>query len=350
MSQVEQAQAIRLRHYQGQRLQANDLQAEFDNLTWLRGLHMVGLHDTWGIALGFEVVLASIGERFVTLVNPGLAYDRLGREIVLTHVRTLACPLPPAAAPAQETEYHLVMSYDADLGPRCAGQEVVPCTGQAGKPGREQPVFAWRRPDQVHLGLEVPLAALHLTPGSYPSLGPEVRCYTQPQARPHIVAGHTEPEQVWHEWQEELTKDTPSLLGYETRVDTSAAGFVATPYYLANLVTSKIGNEMNAAMAAVWLSQLSHTTFTFSILEADSTGFLFRIFPHTVKVTAHAPHEDQPPPPDPDIRPFSVLLSRFQVTWLGFECVRGCQPSVAWRVDPDFLHYLSTGLHKSIPL
>lgn len=314
MSQVEQAQAIRLRHYQGQRLQANDLQAEFDNLTWLRGLHIVGLHDTWGIALGFEVVLASNGARPVTLVNPGLAYDCLGREIVLTQVRTLPCPLPPAAASAQESEHHLVMSYDAELGSRSTGQEVAPCTDQAGQPGQEQPVFAWRRPDQVRLGLEVPLAALHLMLGSTPLFDLQVRRYAQPLARPHIAIGVTPREQLWEYW-----KESNQNIGYQIEVNTSAAGFVGTPFYLAELrLNSTDWPPVDKISANTPLPFL----FT-SLVGPDRNGFTFRLLP----VTSDPSQLDL----DFDLES-STPFCPGQVFWLGLERVGG-QPLTIFLKD-----------------
>ena len=46
--------AIRINHVQGERLRAADLQDELGVESWMRQLHMIGLHDTWGIALGLE--------------------------------------------------------------------------------------------------------------------------------------------------------------------------------------------------------------------------------------------------------------------------------------------------------
>src|SRR5690348_14286372 len=126
------ARAFRLRHHQGQHLQVADLQDEYDNLTWLRGLHVLGLHDTWGIALGFSVQLGPKKSNTV-LVGPGLAYDCRGREIVLIQTHAVAGPQGGSAIP-DGTVITLVMRYDADLGQREAGWEWAPCNDGVGRP------------------------------------------------------------------------------------------------------------------------------------------------------------------------------------------------------------------------
>jgi hypothetical protein len=298
------AQAVRLRHYQGQRLQAADLQEEYDQLTRLRRLHVRGLHDTWGIALGFEVDLASNGGVFV---GPGLAYDRLGREIVLTQARSLPGPgIQPG-----EINYTLVMSYDADLGRRSAGQEVIPCVDTQGRPGLEQPVFTWRPAGEVRLGLEVPLAAVQVTPNGTSSLSLEVRRYTQPLARPHLAGGVTPPEQVWEIWREESNE---TFIGIQTRVDTGGAGFVGTPYYLASLRAIPIQAAPGPAVLFTSVDQPDATGFTFRVIIGQSVPGIASTFSTAAVSTA--------------------TLFPWRVSWFGLERVGGCPPPVIWRLFP----------------
>jgi hypothetical protein len=213
---VTAAQALRLRHYQGQRLAAADLQDEYDNQTWLRDLHIVGLHNTWGIALGFEVNLVNRG----ILVAPGFAYDCFGREIILSQARRIAFPTELPNAP---DGYHLVMSYNIDLGQRQAALDDPLC-----RPQGDHPDFAWKRPDQTRLGQDVPLLRVVLLDGK-PTIDLDIRRYTQPLARPHVGNGVTPPTQIWQAW------GFRELVFLQTTIDTSAAGFVGRPFYIATL-------------------------------------------------------------------------------------------------------------------
>ena len=301
------ARAVRLRHYQGQRLQAGDLQDEYDNLTWLRGLHVVGLHDTWGIALGFAVQLGPAAGNSV-LVGPGLAYDYRGREIVLTQTRAIAGPQVGTQVPAGAV-YVLVMAYDADLGQRQAGQEWMPCAD--GAAGREQPAFAWRRATAVRLGLEIPLLAVQIADGAIvaASLDQSVRRHAQPLARPHIASGITPREQRWAIWRDNQTE---AVLGLQTWVDTREAGFVGTPYYIA-------GVYLPPLVIAALTGRIAFYLFT-SLAGASASGFWFRL------LLARQP--------DDNLRALSRAAApsppTLQITWLGVEPVDGCPPPVNW--------------------
>jgi hypothetical protein len=313
------ARAVRLRHYQGQRLQAADLQDEYDNLSQLRGLHVVGLHDTWGIALGYAVQLGPTNSNTV-LVGPGLAYDCRGREIVLTQNRIIAGPHVGTQVP-QGAVYVLVMAYDADLGARQAGQEWILCGD--GAAGREQPAFAWRRANAVRLGLEVPLLAVQIADGAIVagSLDQSVRRHAQPLARPHIGAGITPREQRWTPWRDAQTE---ALLGVQTWVDTREAGFVGTPYYIAGLYLPPTIIEGIAGRLAFYL-------FT-SLADPSASGFWFRVMialANDARFSGFSLNNQR-------LGLFSLAAAAtpqpptIQVSWLGVEPVDGCAPPVNW--------------------
>jgi hypothetical protein len=312
--------AFRLRHYQGQRLQAADLQDEYDNLTWLRGLHVIGLHDTWGIALGFSVQMGPANSNTV-LIAPGLAYDAHAHEIVLTGTYAVGGPQGGAPIP-DNTPITLVMRYDADLGQREAGREWVPCTDSGLPPGRERPLFAWRQAGDVRLGLDVPLLAVRLLNGKIDagSLDQSVRHYAQAATRPHIAAGLTPKEQVWELWQQG-TGENIHTLGVQTWVDTRDGGFVGTPYDEATLVLAA-SNDLSLAL-------LSRFFIIPSVAEESAAGFRFRLLlaqgsdlrvaflaqGSTLGVFASSR------------RPAPLV---FQVSWLGVEPVDGCAPPPRW--------------------
>ncbi len=315
---------FRLRHYQGQRLQAADLQDEYDNLTALRGLHVVGLHDTWGIALGFSVQMGPPGSNTV-LIAPGLAYDARGHEIVLTASHAVGGPQGGCPLPAN-TPITLVMRYDADLGRREAGQEWAPCTDGGDGPGRERPAFAWQRADAVRLGLDVPLLMVRLQNGLIDegSLDLSGRTYAPAQTRPHIAAGVTPQEQAWELWQVEGSDQEPHTLGLQTWVDTRDGGFVGTPYYEATLVIPSVQPLLLAALDRFFP--------ILSVAEEQAGGFRFRLLlaaqasgpvgiagGSSVSLLSTLSRSARQP-----------LQPVLQVSWMGVEPVDGCAPPPRW--------------------
>lgn len=311
ISERRSALAVRLRHYHGQRLTGVDLQDEYNHLSGMRGLHVVALHDTWGIALGFQVRLAPPGQ---IVVGPGLAYDCFGRELVLAHSRVL--PGPHLLVPGQTlgNEYALVMSYDPGLGQRQARQELIPCEETSGPLAGEQPAFAWRQPGTVRVGVEVPVVGVRLTNGGIDdALNLGIRQYTQPAARPHIVAGITPREQRWELWREE---QGDRIVGLQIRVDTRDAGFVGTPYYLASLRGLELGST--AAQTPVMVFS--------SLAESSPSGFTFRI----IVALGQTPLGFESSGAMERISVSRQQTPSWQVSWLGIEPVMGCAPHVDW--------------------
>lgn len=319
---------FRLRHYQGQRLQAADLQDEYDNLTALRALHVIGLHDTWGIALGFTVQMGSKGSNTVGIA-PGLAYDARGHEIVLTSTRPVGGPQGGRPIP-DNTPITLVMRYDEDLGQREAGREWAPCTDNGNPPGRERPLFAWKQADAVQLGLDVPLLSVRLQNGLIDegSLDLSVRHYAQAQTRPHIAAGITPKEQDWEPWQPQRGQ----LLGLQTWVDTREAGFVGRPYYEATLV---LGGSQASSLAV-----LRRFFLIPSIANESAGGFRFRLLlaQGGQRLALAATQPAQP---------------TLQVSWLGVEPVDGCAPPPRWEwfrhlIAQRFVGTIATPSHLTL--
>ncbi len=81
--------ASRIRHYLGERLTAGDMTEDSAYESWLRALHVRAVHDTWGVALGFELGWSFSPE---VPIGPGLAYDACAGEILLSEVTTLSLP------------------------------------------------------------------------------------------------------------------------------------------------------------------------------------------------------------------------------------------------------------------
>jgi hypothetical protein len=146
-----------------------------------------------------------------------------------------------------------------------------------------------------------------------------VRLYAQPLTRPHIAYGLTPREQRWRIWRK---GGGEREIGFGLRVDTTAAGFVGMPFYVASLQMS--GNalfvtKLNAAAVQMYVFG--------SLANATRTGFTYRV------VIAGLPPQPvssgaAPPPSVQDVfRRFVTGQLPFQVAWTGIEPIEGFAPS-----------------------
>src|SRR5437879_8729158 len=87
---VEARDLERLRYWHGQMLRSRDFRDQLAIDAQLRWWHNQAIHHAFGVAIGFEV--RENKQQHSVLVEPGLAYDCFGREIVLSHNRLLAVP------------------------------------------------------------------------------------------------------------------------------------------------------------------------------------------------------------------------------------------------------------------
>ena len=171
------------------------------------GLHVRALHDTWGVATGLKA--SWIAANRVVVVDGGSAFDCRGGVVSLPSPVDL--PVPDVPFGLGFATFDLVLGSD---GVRWEATGKGPGSPDLG-PG-------------VRVGLDVPLARFtRFSPGLV--LGPDysVRKTARAQARPYIGFGVTAPG--------ELSWSTGSSM-LRASVDTSAAGFSATPYYVAQLV------------------------------------------------------------------------------------------------------------------
>jgi hypothetical protein len=261
----------RVRFARDDLLRASDLAADVEAEAARRGRHVRGAHRTWGIALGFDVMADAGG----LLVGPGFAYDPCGREIVSGRTRRVRAP----------------------EGTMTSAVLVVRAAGPA-RPGRVAATFGWRRPGQA-TGEAVPLARCTLTDGTLGDPDPSVRVAARTLAGARVAAG---------------TQDVTFEPAYLTtiQVDTSVAGFTATPIYLVTL----------AEPAAAGFATLggSHFLGPFAAIRDESaTGFVLDL--RLAEVTRGGS--------DPSLRN-DLSLS---VEWIGAEA-----PSVARPRSPRSEH------------
>jgi hypothetical protein len=263
----------------GQLLRAQDLQGDVHREIDLHRLHNIHLHHTWGIAYGLEVAIGEDRRRIT--VSPGLAYDRHGQELLVAVTVLLE---PPPNGPSVLVILHKT-SYDTRV------QGVFDCTPTASGslPGR--PLFAWRQPERVQRGLEVPLICKQ--PGG--DLSAAVRHYATSFRRPFIAAGCTPPGTPWQCREVNSEEETPVTLGWSLRVDTSQAVFSIVPNYFASFAGDIFSSHL--AMAEQLLGPFT------SIQDPENDAFTFEVLfavpqrlPPVIKTPlVHHLFEDDPP-------------------------------------------------------
>jgi len=214
MTEVE-----RLHYVNGRRLDAGDLRLEQHYHIAMRRLLNRGLF-TPGVVNGFNVAEASEKE---VHVEPGLALDPHGREVVLPELRTL--PVPVQRATSNAEGYFLVIRYaeerlagaDPDCGPPISEAARI----------REEPVLEWTEQPPSHLACRkgigdaldcgIVLALVRLTDQCQISLiDISVREFAFP-ANASRVTG------VALEGEKDIDKDNPKVLHFQIRGGTPSA-------------------------------------------------------------------------------------------------------------------------------
>ncbi len=309
----------------GQLLTALDMENDRQRDNRLGHLHTHYLHDTWGIALGFEVtqVMQVAGRSepvnsggTAVSVGPGYAVDSSGRSILL--------PNPPVSPSIPRVDGRaslvLTVSYQNDSAFRNRAELENLCLSSDFDPRHERPIFAWKRPAAVRFGPEIPLVQILIEDGVIQSeLDFRVRRYTQPFVRPHMAWGTTEKRRTgWSAWtgEDDQPLDLGVSQGLQVQVDTSDAGFTKNPFYFAILdrereettVNSTSTDEPCKMESTLFLDGLRFIT------DANRESFTYRIF---------QPESEQfealPEPGEAESCGWSLF-------WLGIEPVTGCEP------------------------
>lgn len=226
--------------FDGQRLDADDLNAIYDYHRELRWLHNRALHG-WGVATGM-VVSGTKGGSTVS-VTPGYALDCNGHDIVLAEAITLIVPSVAGAPAGGPQTYYLTASWvdDESLSPSESREGVCDGGGAVRRPERARVRF--QNPANVSVpanifrrGIDIVLASIRVEDcllAAAPSIAE--RRDARPASRPTIAAGNTVAgATVWS-----FYPNQPNALGVQTLVDTSAAGFTRTPAYSAQVVGNR---------------------------------------------------------------------------------------------------------------
>lgn len=276
---------------EGQRLIARDLQDDRERRAVLRRLHVRHVHDTWGIATGFEIGAAAPS---TVAVGPGHAIDDAGRDLVLS--TSLALSVPDVDGPSL---FVLVATYLPDCGFTSASNGAV-CLDAPLNPRRERPAFAWRDPLDLRPGPEIPLCHVVVEKGVIKgAVQTRVRRYARRLVRPYIATGVSDvDDDGWKPWWR-----TNILIGFEREVNTADAGFTSLPVYLADVVVTAPdpkhpADEVSSMIAA------GHG----HILRATASSFVYRLIV-----------------PEPFVL---TMRNTWAVAWTGIEPLSGCPPAL----------------------
>jgi hypothetical protein len=223
--------------FDGQRLDAGDLNAIYDYHRELRWLHNRSLHG-WGVATGM-VVSGRKGGSTVS-VTPGYALDCNGHDIVLAETETLIVPSVAGAPAGGPQSYYLTASWvdDGELSPGETRAGVCGGEGAVRRPERarirfQDPANVTPSPNVFRRGLDIVLATVRVEDcvlAAAPSVAE--RRDAKPASRPTVAAGTTAAGAT--SWS--FYPSAAQALGVRTVVDTSSAGFGRTPAYSAQVV------------------------------------------------------------------------------------------------------------------
>jgi len=250
----------RVEFFDGQQLTAEDLTALKDTNTQLRWLHTRSLHS-WGIGIGFDVQ-GNRGDSSVT-VGLGYAVDCLGREVILSSERTKTVPAVPGQADGADATFYLIAAYLADADQAVAEKRPGVCVPGGTVRLTEEPLLAWRLPNELRQGLDVILArASVLRCQLSQPLSVAERRYARPSQQPYIGAGQTVAGGT--DWQVWLDPGGQPL-GFFTVVDTSSALFQTTPAYVAHIVGERILVQQNPIVLVSFAGVVGSTPDRFTL-------------------------------------------------------------------------------------
>jgi len=262
----------RVVYFDGQRLEADDLNGAADQMRQLRWLHNRSLHG-WGLALGFEAI-GNTGDRQVT-VQPGYAVDCLGRELVLTEAMTLPVPARSGNAKGQPVQFSLVAAYPDDSQLAVIQNRSADCGGTAGAVRlRERSSIYWRD-TAIVVGQEILLATASVQNCQLAQpLAVDQTRRARAITTPYIAAGQTSKGSTgWQPWHVTPAQGQTALIGVQAVVDTSLGKFAATPIYQAQLrgnrfFNSKLGDTEPPFLldGTLVVSDAASTSFTANVL------------------------------------------------------------------------------------
>ncbi len=234
MAHREKRDLERVRYWQGQLLRSqdfNDLHAVEAQRRWWhnRALHNAyGIHRDPDVASAFAATLS--GDATFVTVTAGLAYDSFGRELILETDQnvTLLCDVP------ENEDFVLLARYRCGVPQSQADDFAAVLCANRGPVRPEFVELVWKRLASFAFTDGVPLIAVRIAGRKATRVDlPFPLPITSPLARPHIASGSTAPgNTAWDLWTYTVAGQQ-QVLGVQTTIDTSAAGFTDVPCYFA---------------------------------------------------------------------------------------------------------------------
>jgi hypothetical protein len=278
---IEIPDLSRVVFFDGERLEASDLNAASTLQRELRWLHNRSLHS-WGIALGFAVS-GDKGAQQVT-VSPGYGVDSLGREVILTEPITKVVPSRSDNGQGRPVIYYLVAAYPNDTDLVVLEERAGECGTGGAVRLRERASVYWKAQGEQTLqtGFELVLAQAQVLNCQLAApLSIEQRRSARPSPQPFVAAGATDAGgTAWRTLTARNAGGTDVVIGLQTTVDTSAARFSTPPVYQAMLAGNRYMRGPTIGNTPVYLidgstsvSASARNSFVFDVLmPRDLTG------------------------------------------------------------------------------
>lgn len=211
----------RLRFREGQDLLSRDFRDGESFESQLRWWHNRAVHGAFGVRSGLGVTVSGTEAR----VERGLAYDCVGRELILPAARVL--PAPPE--PAGGGDRVLVIRFREDDGAPSPGELAGVCFGGPPPQGAE---LVWIAAQRLRAADGVPLARVGYLRGLPVRREGFSAPVARPLARPRLGRGHTLPGgTAWLASKLVRWPDSTVVFALEVQIETGAAGFTRVPCY-----------------------------------------------------------------------------------------------------------------------
>lgn len=323
MARLEKRKLERVQYWQGQMLRARDfldLQAVEAQRRWW---HNRAVHNAYGVAEGLNVPETFFPSQAKSIpVSPGVAYDISGRELILE--RQQHVPLPANLNPGQSLTMSLVMRYKPPARRMRPDEISEVCFNAPGSVVAGTAEFFWKAGDRIDPAEGVTIGLGRFGKGHLLGLDLSfIQPAPMPVASPLLASGSTIPGSTpWNLWYALLDVGPnsdlpPNLVGVETWIDTSAAGFKSAPCYFASL-QGPLWNPQTQELAPAILQ---------SIVDESISGFTFRVWlqlapPPYFGIEAR-PHEVATPGStysyvnDPNQFLFFAQQQKLYVSWIG---------------------------------
>lgn len=260
MATVESRDLFRTRFRQGQTLRSRDFNDELAVEAQLRAWHnRSATHNAFGIAQGFQLTVVNE----CVEVEPGIAYDCFGRELILTRCI-------PVEIPKTSESMTLLVRYKHTNDVTENIELNAVCFECGDRPDAAQVELYWKADANLQIQDGVPLARLAADADGVIE-GEKARA--RPLARPRIGNGATIPgSTAWQLWTIPGLRGRGIPIGLQVTVDTSGAGFTQTPCYFAWL--NNTPSKLTAENLLSFFLFFWHVEY---VMETTDNHFTFRV-------------------------------------------------------------------------